>query len=389
MYDFVIIGGGLAGLTTAILLGKAGGKVLLLEKNQYPFHRVCGEYVSNEVLPFLESIGFYPFQWGAVAINRLLVTTPQGRAIELPLQSGGFGISRYLFDAQLARIAAEHGVEVLQACSVESIEPREGYFKVVANKQRRWNALWVVAAHGKRSALDKSLKRKFLAQRSPYVGVKYHIEIEHKQDLIALHNFEGGYCGISRIEENKSCLCYLVTRQQLKKCGSIEQLERKILHQNPFLREIFSRASRLYSAPKVINEISFATKTVHENGILMCGDAAGMIAPLCGNGMAMAIRSGALLAGLLLQHQAGNISRTEVYQQYALQWRALFARRLWVGRQIQRFFGSTWLTEAFVSFFQTMPWLATWLVRQTHGAPFDRQTYVEDNQQVYQSKLGS
>ncbi|TAE50818.1 MAG: FAD-dependent oxidoreductase, partial [Cytophagales bacterium] len=45
-YEVAIIGGGLAGLTNAILLANAGKKVILFEKNQYPFHRVCGEYIS-------------------------------------------------------------------------------------------------------------------------------------------------------------------------------------------------------------------------------------------------------------------------------------------------------------------------------------------------------
>jgi len=49
--DVLIIGGGLAGLTSAIHLSKSGLKVSLIEKNEFPKHKVCGEYISNEVLP--------------------------------------------------------------------------------------------------------------------------------------------------------------------------------------------------------------------------------------------------------------------------------------------------------------------------------------------------
>ena len=56
----IIIGGGLGGLTTAALLAKGGREVLLIEKKTYPFHRVCGEYVSNEVQGFLEKEGLFP-----------------------------------------------------------------------------------------------------------------------------------------------------------------------------------------------------------------------------------------------------------------------------------------------------------------------------------------
>ncbi|WP_448517836.1 NAD(P)/FAD-dependent oxidoreductase [Rhodoflexus sp.] len=377
MYDFVIIGGGLAGLINAILLGKAGLKVALLEKNSYPLHRVCGEYVSNETLPLLESIGIDPFAWGAVPISRLQISSPAGKWLEIPLESGGFGISRFLLDAKLAEIATANGVEIVERCSVEQIE-RIGkqQFVAVNNRGQRWQARWAIAAHGKRSNIDRQLKRHFFTQRSPYVGVKYHVKIAHNQDLIALHNFKDGYCGISRIEDDKCCLCYLVARDQIRKYGTIVQLERQNLHQNPFLKEIFLRAEMLYDAPKVINEVSFAPKTLVENGILLCGDAAGMITPLCGNGMAMAIHSGALLADLLLQCESGSLSTDELYSQYQKQWRQLFARRLWAGRQIQRFFGSPLLTEMLVSSFRAMPAAAALLIRQTHGAPLQLQSQL-------------
>ena len=53
LYDCAIIGGGLAGLCLAIQLAKNGHKIILFEKNQYPFHKVCGEYISMESWEFL------------------------------------------------------------------------------------------------------------------------------------------------------------------------------------------------------------------------------------------------------------------------------------------------------------------------------------------------
>ena len=62
-YEVVIIGGGLAGLSAAIDLKKRGRSVGLIEKASFPRHKVCGEYVSNEVLPYLQSIGFDPYDF--------------------------------------------------------------------------------------------------------------------------------------------------------------------------------------------------------------------------------------------------------------------------------------------------------------------------------------
>ena len=73
-YDVLIIGGGLSGLTCALHLSKANCKVLLIEKQKYPHHIVCGEYVSNEVIPYLKWLGVDPFSIGAKHITNIEIT---------------------------------------------------------------------------------------------------------------------------------------------------------------------------------------------------------------------------------------------------------------------------------------------------------------------------
>ena len=53
-YDVAIIGGGLAGLSLAIQCASQNVSVVLFEKETYPYHKVCGEYISLESQPFLE-----------------------------------------------------------------------------------------------------------------------------------------------------------------------------------------------------------------------------------------------------------------------------------------------------------------------------------------------
>ena len=88
------------------------------------------------------------------------------------------------------------------------------------------------------------------------MGVKYHIHTDHPADLIALHNFKGGYCGLSRVEDSKYTLCYLTHRNNLKKHGSIKEMEEKVLHKNPFIKSVFQNSEFLFERPEVINEIS-------------------------------------------------------------------------------------------------------------------------------------
>src|SRR5690349_8762229 len=109
-YDIAVIGGGLAGLATAIQLSKNGYSVILFEKEAYPFHKVCGEYVSLESKDFLASLGLPLNRLDLPLIDTLLLTAPNGKAFRTKLPLGGFGISRYLLDGLLAEEARKNGV---------------------------------------------------------------------------------------------------------------------------------------------------------------------------------------------------------------------------------------------------------------------------------------
>jgi len=365
-----IIGGGLGGLIAAIRLAQQGVPVILFEKNTYPFHRVCGEYVSNETLPFLEQNKLLPPAIHLPAITRFQLSSVSGKQTILPLDLGGFGISRYTFDHFLAQKARESGVQLLENTRVNDIAFVNNRFHIETSGNN-FEADVVIGSYGKRSRLDMHFHRRFTRKRSPYVGVKYHIKTNHPDDLIALHNFNGGYLGISNIDAGKSNLCYLVHRNRLKKNGSIEALEENVLFKNPLIKEIYSQATFLFKKPEVINEVSFASKEPVVNHMLMVGDAAGMITPLCGNGMAMAIHSAKLAADLIVQHLLENHSREWLEKRYADAWTKNFAGRLRYGRWVQHYlFGSSLSSNLAVNLALHFRPLARLLVSQSHGEPF-------------------
>ena len=371
MKDVIIIGGGLAGLVNAICMARAGLDVLLIEKRQYPFHRVCGEYVSNEVVPFLRAIDAYPSSFDPPQIQRLALSSVTGRRVEIPLDLGGFGISRYSLDHHLYEMGKKAGAIFRLNTTVDYVSYEGDHFQVrLAKGSEVLKSRIVVGAYGKRSKLDKMLNRSFVSERSPYLAVKYHIAYDIPDDLIALHNFDGGYCGVSRVEGNKVNLCYLSHRNQLKKHKHINTLEKEVLCKNPFLATIFNEADFLFEKPLVINEISFARKNAVENHILMTGDAAGLITPLCGNGMAMAIHSAKVLSDLVLRHFNGEISRRNLEQFYQKRWSQLFATRLLVGRKSQLLFGSGLASELAVFIMKNFRPLALAIIKNTHGKPF-------------------
>jgi flavin-dependent dehydrogenase len=365
----VIIGGGVSGLVTAILAARKGIEVSLFEKKKYPFHRVCGEYISNETVPFLKANGMFPDEMNPAWMKKFQLTSVNGKSAELALELGGFGISRFVFDQFLFEKAREAGVTFYLQSEVEDVEFNDNSFLVSASDKKIKTDL-VIGSFGKRSKLDVTLKRDFIQKRSPYVGVKYHVRSDHPSDLISLHNFENGYCGVSSIEDGKTNLCYLTHRENLKTHKNIAEMEQAVLFQNPFLKNIFQNCEFLLDRPEVINEISFETKSLVENHILMNGDAAGMITPLCGNGIALAIHSAKVTADLAQSFCRNDISREQLEERYTRQWKDHFARRLWAGRTIQNLFGNRWTSNFAVNLAHYAKPVANYLVSKTHGDPF-------------------
>ncbi|MGB1242932.1 MAG: NAD(P)/FAD-dependent oxidoreductase [Chitinophagales bacterium] len=368
MKDVLIIGGGLAGLTSAIDLSKAGWQVTLLEKKDYPRNKVCGEYISNEVLPYLSTLGLDPMLLSPQNIKRFQLTAPSGKFIEKPLDLGGFSVRRYTLDEYLYQQSLQCRVDVRLHTTVEKVVFKEDSFEVSTTKGIIFEAKIIIGGHGKRSLIDKNLKRAFFQDRAYYIGVKQYFEFPFPNDLVALHNFEGGYCGLSVVENGWVNVAYLTTKQSLQQYGTIETLQQKALSKNPFLKEIFEVGKPIHPKPFVISNVSFQKKESVCEHILMCGDSAGMISPLSGNGMAMAIHSAQIASDLVGDFLQGKISRTAMENQYDRKWKSLFRNRLFWGKHLQKFMGHSLISEFSVQGLKWFPFLLDGIIRQTHGS---------------------
>lgn len=371
MKDIAIIGGGLAGLITAILCARAGHEVILFEKKSYPLDRVCGEYISNEVKDFLVSQQLFPEHLQPSALNHLSLSGINGAQAHMPLVQGGFGISRYAFDEFLYKIALQEGVKVHTNTTIHSFEFDSDRFVLINQLKETFQAKTLVTAHGKRSNIDNFLQRDFFKAPSPFIGVKYHarnVPIDHSH--IALHNFKDGYCGVCKIEADLFNICYLSRTENLKKHGSIEAMERAVIKENPFLNDIWERSTFTHEKPVVINEVSFLPKPLIENHALSCGDSAGLISPLCGNGMAMAIHAATILSQELQGFLNGKYSRATMEMRYRQAWEKHFLQRLKFGRIAQRFFGRNWSSNLLVRLMAGSPAISNQIINFSHGKPF-------------------
>ena len=156
IYDIGIVGGGLAGLALAIESAKAGKKVILFEKESYPYHKVCGEYISNESWEYIKSLGVDLDSMNLPKINQLKISSAEGNELNQTLEKGGFGISRYTLDYELSKIAKQVGVTLLENTKVLNLTANSELTHFETHDQTHFAKL-AVAAHGKRESLDLSL----------------------------------------------------------------------------------------------------------------------------------------------------------------------------------------------------------------------------------------
>ncbi|WP_339659590.1 NAD(P)/FAD-dependent oxidoreductase [uncultured Polaribacter sp.] len=368
-FDVIIIGGGLAGLCNAIHLSKFGKKVLLIEKNEYPKHKVCGEYISNEVLPYLAFLDINPFNFGAVKIDNFQLSTTKNKLISAKLPLGGFGISRYTLDLELAKKAKENGITIIQD-EVLTVDFKKDLFYIETKENKVFQSKIAIGAFGKRSLLDVKMERDFIKKKSPYLGVKIHVEGTFPEDLVALHNFKGGYCGVSKVDNNAINLCYITNYSAFKKYKNIDDFQENVVFKNQFLKEIFKNTKPLFEKPLSISQISFETKNPIENHIIMCGDSAGMIHPLCGNGMSMAIQSAQIASKLILNYYEGVISsRSDLEKLYLRQWNKQFKWRLKSGHFIAMLFRKDKIANILLQILRRVPFVLPLIIKQTHGKP--------------------
>ena len=366
-FDVIIVGGGLAGLTSAIHLSSRKKRVLLIEKNEYPKHKVCGEYISNEVLPYLNSLGINPINEGAKQITKVHISTTKSNLIKGELPLGGFGMSRYFLDNLLVKKARLNGVQILKD-TVDSIHFKKDSFTITTKSSGVFQSKITIGAFGKRSSLDQKMKRKFIQKKSPYLAVKIHVKGVFPENLVALHNFKGGYCGVSKVEDNAINVCYITEYRSFKKHKNITDFQEQVVFKNKHLRKIFKESSPVFEKPLTISQVSFQTKNPVEDHIIMCGDTAGMIHPLCGNGMGMAISSARLASVRILQFLNGEIKTREgLEKQYLRDWNKEFKIRLKTGHFIAWLFRNQTISQIAYSILKRIPSLLPKMIKFTHG----------------------
>jgi flavin-dependent dehydrogenase len=373
--------------------------VAIFERDTFPRDKLCGEFLSPEAQRILREIGCLDrvLEREPARIRRARFTVSSGGVVELPLPGEALGISRRALDQVLLDHAISNGANAFTCADVRRVwgEDVAGETGGAARLEVRLGArgserrtvvvaaALAVGAYGRRERLDKELGRGFLAQPHPYAGLKRHLVpragadgerlVRELCDAVEIHGVEGGYCGLNFTEGGHVNACMLLEQRFLKALPSTrwETVCEALSGAN---RHLARRLEALVPADKAVHSVGGVPFTMKERArwpLLFTGDAAGMIAPLCGDGQAMALQSAGLLAGII-PRGAGSLSRADfdrMANQWDRLWRRTFATRVRIGRWIQsRLFRSR--TAGFLlAVVRLVPPLGRCLVAATRSAP--------------------
>ena len=317
MYDLIIIGGGPAGTSAAISAARTGARVLLLERGRFPRHKVCGEFVSAESLGLLTKLldgDHAALLRDAVRISKARVFL-DGRSLKTIVDPPAASIARLDLDDALWHSAGSVGVDARQQVTVQSVAGT-GPFRVVTtagefeakslvNASGRWSNLNLPPPEGSRVG----------SQNEKWLGIKAHFAEACTSPSVDLYFFDGGYCGVQPVHVNgETPSAERVNASAMVRADGASNLP-EVFAKHPALYER-SRGWSSLSDPVSTSPLLFRNPQPERDGVLMAGDAAGFVDPFVGDGISLALRSGALAASCLTPFLAGRTSLPDAASQY-------------------------------------------------------------------------
>ncbi len=299
--DHLVIGGGPAGAMVALRLVAAGRNVVLIEKESGPHDKVCGEFLSREAVDYLQQVGIAPLDLGATTIRTLRLSAGS-KTITASLPFEALSLSRHVLDAALLARAEENGSQILRGTTVESLIPDCNHWIASLSGGDSLRASTVFLATGKHNLRGFARSP---SMQSDLVGFKMHWQLTPAQfralrNCMDLYLFPGGYGGLSLIEGGTANLCLVVRRSKLRVAGGWPRLLDFILHGNRQLRQLLDGGTALWPRPLAISPIPYGYLIRESAGLWCVGDQAAVIPSFTGDGISIALHSGALAAQMFL-----------------------------------------------------------------------------------------
>lgn len=283
-FDVAVLGAGPAGCAAAITAARRGQSVALLEAGRYPRHKVCGEFVSAEAAGLLAELLL------GTPEAELLKSAPHiataevfagKRRVELPIAPAAASIPRYELDSALWKVAIANGVHARAGCGMCIRDQVGDHFEIHARAENL-EATRIIDCTGRRTRRGSGA----------LVGVKAHFRGIDVPDSVQLYFGHTGYCGVQPVGDRIVNVCAMLDPRALKEYARDRMRAAFSVH------PLMERRRWEQISETVVTTAWFGAPEPLHDGVPCAGDAAGFIDPFLGDGISLALQSGAL-AGMV------------------------------------------------------------------------------------------
>jgi flavin-dependent dehydrogenase len=292
----LIVGGGPAGAAAAILLARSGAMPVLIERCPGERDLVCGGFLGWDALAALNRLGLDPAALGARPIHRLRLVSGR-RTVEAALPRAAAGLSRRRLDAALLNMAEDAGAAVLRGRTARMLDGR--CLRLDGGEEMEADSVFLATGkHELRGAARE------IHDRAVSVGLRAALPpLPGLEGVIELHLFNGGYAGLLTQEDGATNLCLTVTRDRMT---DRDALIAALMEEAPLLGERIDAS--LPDHWEAVSGVPYGWRArTTEPGRYRLGDQAAVIASIAGDGIAIALASGAAAAHACL---AGDSAQT-------------------------------------------------------------------------------
>lgn len=260
-----ILGGGPAGAAAAIAARREGAEARLVERSAFPRHKVCGEFLSPEIVPLLERLGVWRnmLDERPSIVRRMVLHFPRGQK-RCRLPEPAFGLSRYAFDRVLWDAAAEAGATA------------------VGEEDEAFHGPRIVAC-GRKAALPRGAR---------LFGFKSHFD-GPMDDAVELFFYDGCYVGVNSAGEGITNVCGIAPEHLLKRHG---------FDMDAVIRSSPALAARVAPLSRRMKWLTCGPLDFRQNlrapapgaPVYAAGDALSFVDPFTGSGLLSAVATGCL-----------------------------------------------------------------------------------------------